>query len=906
MINISFDNPLLLLLLIPMLALVLVPYFIAIRKENKSRASVVALALHIVIVILVMLAAAGMSNVTVITETELYVLADVSHSMSDRLDLVDQYIAEVQDGLPRNSEMGVITFGKNYRLHTPLGEKITSVKSNKVNGSATDIASALRYADSLFGTSSIKRIVLITDGMSTDPDETKELVRVIEDLKARDVYVDTVYVDSNLREGETEVQISSVDFNPSTYVGKETTLDVLVESTDDVNVILTLMKNGEKYVEKAAELGVGFNIINLDLDTSEAGEFDYQVSVHTEKDTSDYNNSISLTQTVTETVSVLLVTASEKDVDYVKEIWGENALVDAYIKPADPKPDISNPNPKPATFNVPFTVEDLCKYDEIIISGIDVRTVNSADTFVESLDTVVSVFGKSLITVGNVHIQNKEDSTLDTLQDMLPVKFNDDDADPKLYTLVIDSSRSMEFRNADYFVMAKLSATYLLGLLDETDYFAIINFSGEVYHLAQPQVASAENIAAALNAVSNLQVTQGTMIGAALRAAGELMIPMSFSEKQVMLISDGMSFEGGEVLADDPFSEAEFLYANNITVSTLNTGNTEKDGINTMRSIAKAGNAPGTKDSDIPYYFCERSSDLQNLVLGEVADDVNAAEITGKTKVNIKKPNDDVLFGLAYVPDIYGYVFAKAKASAETVLDVDYKKPSGKVTQVPLYAYWSYGNGRVSTLTTTLGGVWIANWKDGEGRSFLQNLASTNIPETKTDYPYTLNVSFDGVNSHIEIIPAALNPDAVVTVTVTFPDGSITKEKLTFESYRYFFKLETGQYGKYEIDTKYQLSTKSYSSKTTHTISYSPEYDSFKTSSPAPIHAFMRNNGNVFEGGDIVLRVDENKIATYVLHFTVPFLAIAAALYVADTIIRKLKWADIVSLFKKKAKEDKK
>ena len=53
MINISFDNPFLLLLLIPMLALVLVPYFIAIRKENKSRASSIALALHLVIVLLV-------------------------------------------------------------------------------------------------------------------------------------------------------------------------------------------------------------------------------------------------------------------------------------------------------------------------------------------------------------------------------------------------------------------------------------------------------------------------------------------------------------------------------------------------------------------------------------------------------------------------------------------------------------------------------------------------------------------------------------------------------------------------------------------------------------------------------------------------------------------------------------
>ena len=903
MINISFDNPLLLLLLIPMLALILVPYFIAIRKENKSRAGVIALALHIVIVILVVLAAAGMSNVTVITETELYVLADVSHSMSDRLDLVDEYIREVEDELPRNSQMGVIAFGKNYRLHTALGEEITSVKGNKVNGSATDIASALRYADSLFGESSIKRIVLITDGMSTDPDEAKELVRVVEDLKARDVYVDTVYIDSSLDEGVSEVQISSVDFNASTYVGKETTLDVLVESTDDMNVILTLMKNGEKYIEKTAELTVGFNIVNLELDTSEAGEYDYTVSVHANQDNSDRNNSVSLTQTVSETVSVLLVSASAKDIDYVKDIFGENAVIDSYIKPADPRPTISNPNPKPKTFDVPFTVEDLCKYDEIIISGLDVRTINSADTFIESLDTVVSVFGKSLITVGNVQIQNKEDSTLDTLQDMLPVKFDDDDADPKLYTLVIDSSRSMEFRNADYFVMAKLSAKYLLGLLDETDYFSIINFSGEVYHLAQPQVASPENIAAALKAVSNLQVTQGTMIGAALRAAGELMIPMSFSEKQVMLISDGMSFEGGEVLEDDPIAEAKVLRANNIQVSTLNTGNSEREGINTMTSISQAGGGE--------YYFCERSSDLENLVLGEVADDVNEAEITGMTKVNIRKPNDDVLSGIAYVPDIYGYVFAKAKASAETVLDVDYTKPGGKVVQVPLYAYWSYGNGRVVTLTTTLGGAWlgddsVSDWTTGEGKRLLESIASTNIPEKKTDYPYTLNIDFDGVSSHIEIIPAALNPDAVVTVTVTFPDGSEIKEKLTFDSYRYFFKVETGLYGKYVIDIDYELLTKSYSSRTVHTISYSPEYDSFAVSSPAPIHAFMRNNGNVFEDGEIKLEVDENKIATYVLRFTVPFLALAALLYVIDTVIRKLKWADIVSLFKKKTKEAKK
>ena len=322
MINISFDNPLLLLLLIPLLALILVPYFIAIRKENKSRAGVIALALHIVIVILVVLAAAGMSNVTVITETELYVLADVSHSMTDKLDVVDEYIATVEKELPRNSEMGVITFGKNYRLHTKMGEEITSVKNNKVNGSATDIASAIRYADSLFKDSAIKRIVLITDGMSTDPDEAKQLVRVVEDLKARGVYIDVMYIDTNLGDEAKEIQISSVDFVSSTYYGKDTTADVFIESSYGADAIVTLMKDGEAYLEKAVKLTKGYNVVNLELDTENAGDHEYSVSVHANADGSTYNNTYGFSQSVSDSLRVLLVTASRSDLNYVKEIYG--------------------------------------------------------------------------------------------------------------------------------------------------------------------------------------------------------------------------------------------------------------------------------------------------------------------------------------------------------------------------------------------------------------------------------------------------------------------------------------------------------------------------------------------------------------------------------------------------------
>lgn len=891
MININFDNPYLLLLIIPIFAAILVPYFIAIRKENKSRAAVAALVMHLVISLLVILAAAGMSNVTVITKTELYVVADVSYSADATLDTLDEYIADIEKNLPKNTEMGVVTFAKNYRLHTPLGEEITSVKDSRVNKSATDLVSALKYTGTLFSDNAIKKIVIITDGMFTDPDSTGKLAGMIADMKSEDIYINAIYLDSNLSEDAKEIQISSVDFSESVYKGRETSASILVESTFDTDVILTLGRNGVPYREKAVSLVSGYNVVNFDLDTTEPGEYTYEAYITSREDTSDKNNSMSFTQCVHDGLRVLLIAGSRSDVNTVTELYGDRAEIDSYVQPT---PAGVNSFPKP--FHVPFTVEDLCWYDEIIIYNTDVRAISNADTFISSLDTVVSLYGKSLITAGNNKIQNAEGGSLEALEDLLPVRFGNDDSDPKLYTLVIDSSRSMEFRNFDYFRMAKLSASYLLDMLGEDDYFSIITFSGDVYNLVPPKKASEENIGEAIKIVNNLDVTQGTMIGSALEAALNMMSPLNFNEKQIMLISDGMSFEGGATLVDDPLMMADMLKANNITVSTLNAGNNEQLGITTMKNIAaRAGGK---------YYFCASSENLEDVMFNEIADDVTETEIVGSTDIIVKRPNDSVLENVSSLGAVDGYVYAKKKASAGTVLSALYTKSGGGTVEVPIYAYWSYGMGRVATLTTNLGGDWVRNWQDGDGNTFLENIISSNIPDKRIDYPYTVNVEFDGRYSHIEIIPARINPDATVTITITLPDGSELGEVLSLDSHGYFYSAETGAVGKYTVDIAYNWSTKSYTSKTYYDISYSPEYDSFAMSSPAPLHAMMRNNGTVHEDSDVDLSNEEGKVATYVLRFTIPFMALAALLYVADTVIRKLQWADVVSLFKSRKKSE--
>ena len=167
MININFDKPLLLLIAIPLLALVLIPFFIAIRKENKSKSAFISLAIHLVMVVLVTLVAADASIVRTMTETHVYVVADVSYSADRNLAKVDEYIKSVEKALPNNSKMGVIAFGKNSKVSTPMGEEFQGISNAGVDTSGTDIKSALEHAATLFETGVVQRIVLITDGKQT-------------------------------------------------------------------------------------------------------------------------------------------------------------------------------------------------------------------------------------------------------------------------------------------------------------------------------------------------------------------------------------------------------------------------------------------------------------------------------------------------------------------------------------------------------------------------------------------------------------------------------------------------------------------------------------------------------------------------------------------------------------------
>ena len=509
------------------------------------------------------------------------------------------------------------------------------------------------------------------------------------------------------------------------------------------------------------------------------------------------------------------------------------------------------------------------------------RELQNYTAFIDSVDKAVSLFGKSLVTMGDLKIQNKTDDVLKQLENMLPVRFGNNDTDPKVYGIVIDTSRSMQ--NASHLIMAKQSAIHLLGLLSDEDYVTVVSFSGDITVIQSP--AKAKNRNEIINKINAIQPTQGTYIGKAMEETYKLMSSLTYGQKQVMLISDGESYT---LENDDPIAVARKLKNSGIVTSVINTNNTQ--GELTLQRIAEQGGGS--------YYYIKDEGSLEELIFSSVADDMTESVIERPSPVIIGRTGDETVKGITYLPDVSGYVYSRAKSGAVTVLHSEYLKvSSGDITNPPLYAYWNYGNGKVSTLTTTLAGKWNSSWQAGAGESFLKNVASFSVPEERVDYPYTLSIEYDGKYSTVEMVPVILNPYATAQIKITSPDLKTVTGQLTFDSARYYYSFETPMTGKYSLTIDYSYDGKSFVSESAFNISYSPEYDSFAVFDPSDLHTAVRNRGTVSENGVPRIENDENEISTYKVSYTVPFLIAAIVLYVADIIIRKLKWNDIRGLF---------
>ena len=127
------------------------------------------------------------------TETEVLVLVDSSFTTEDTEDEIDEFVKTVIDNCDSMFKVGIVKFGYDQVYAVPLTNEPDKAFSKYLaaedpDTTASDIASALKYAASIFTKPEGARIVLLSDGLETDA----VALDVIKAIAAKGISVDTV------------------------------------------------------------------------------------------------------------------------------------------------------------------------------------------------------------------------------------------------------------------------------------------------------------------------------------------------------------------------------------------------------------------------------------------------------------------------------------------------------------------------------------------------------------------------------------------------------------------------------------------------------------------------------------------------------------------------------------------
>lgn len=876
--NISVTNPWLAFLAIPLLAVVVAFFFHIPKKKRLFKKNVISLVLHCVITVTLTLAFMDIRFLYTSKETELYVIADVSDSEQEGAEKMDELIKEVINKAGPTTKVGVVAYAKDAKVVTPIGASFSGISSvyedTSFIKSASNLENALRYTSSLYKDETVRRMLIISDGAETDGDAMNALEEVLD----KDITIDCIYL---REEKENEVAITDLKYIEKGFLGREQDLKVFVRSRAEAQLAIKLEQDGVLYEKRDIQVNGGLNTINFTLPSDKVGSFEYKVTLEARQGTEFNdkfadNNTMTFKQEITDEFKLLLIDGSKSDKYNLQGmgLFTDNTIIDEY---------------QYTQTNLPYKLEKLVEYDEIILSDVTVNTIPHYKDFLLNLRTCVSVYGKTLMNFGTV-INGSNDSSIGLFNDMLPIQFHTDGK--KAVVLNIDVSGSMETDSR--ITKARDGAKQCLEVLNEDDYVGIVTFSDNA-EIIQPltTVKNKANIRANINTIES---QGGTQMGPGLTKSNELLKNVSFEYKHVITLSDGEPFETDDELED----QVERMAKNNIVCSFINISN--KSGETLLTKLTKAGNGR--------YYYVKTSNELTKIMIQSVSENISDTIInkSSPVAVNESKKNDQTLEGITVTedtfPNVGGFNFCRIKSEANTVLTTQYveKDSNGENNfpiTVPLYAYWSYGKGNVSCFTSSVGtNGWTTTFRNTEnGKRFFQNAFNTLLPENGSKEQIQLEYETRGYTTDIHVTANDGDTTADVKLELTDSAGNKVTKTLFYDGNVYSATFDTALLGKYNAHVAY-----------THTVMYengqlypellgeidypvyfdfSSEYALFNNDDGSVLYGLSEANGNTTIG-EVDYGTLENEIEFRSYRSTMMwFLFATLGIFLADVFVRK-------------------
>ncbi len=888
----NFSQPWLLLLLIPAIALALLPYFRTAKRYRRNRNRVCSLVLHIAVMTLSIFVLSGI-NFTYREyndNNEILFVVDASFSTSEQEKATTDYINDVVNMSDSNAyKMGIVTFGYDQKYVAPFtsdyGDLLYRYETaEKPNTDATDIASALLFARDRFSNLEAAKIVLISDGVETD----ERASAVIRMLAADGIRVDTVCCSTLVP--QSEVQIIGTEFpDVNIAAGEEFDIELTVKSTasplNHVKATLTMSEGDKILVESEEELTSATQTITVRHAVEGTGLHPFRFEITGEGDEIAENNAV---------YSYLYLETFDK-VLIIESADGESQHLKLLLQDYDV--DVVNT----ANDELPVSLEALRAYDEVILNNV--ANADLTAEFVDILHSYVYEIGGGLFTVGGgedgnpevAHAYNRKDLAGTKLQQMLPVQAIDY-TPPLGLAIIIDVSGSMSGSRLE---AAKNTATTIVQdptCLTERDYCAILTLSDSYTEEIRPIPMTKQP--EILNAIYNLKTGGGTLFSPSIeRAAMDLIATKNeglVEKMHVMLITDGA------VSNDDATRYMDLVtkyHAEGISFSFIAIEANEAS-MNQLRQAAELGGGRAI------------NSTASNLTI-QVKDDIRVPEIK-EVEYGTFKPTIDSESYLAkllkeddVVPTLEGFYGTRVRSNAELHVIGNYN--------VPIYAQWKYGKGTVGSFMCDLNGVWSADFLASDvGQKLVIGMIGKVFP-TENIQPKDIDIVMNEQNytTQINLYPSTdLKEGESIRITVeNLVDDTYTpivNQPIASESYsRSSFTATVA--GVYRI-TAERLNASGVVSTSVifKNFSYSAEYN--LATDPDMGAEYMEQlavNGN----GDFALigdaepwRVLENFETSFARSYDprLPLIIIAIVLFLLDIAVRKFKFKWIHELIRER------
>ena len=784
----TFEQPLLLLLLIPIGILVFLTWRRMSLPFPRPQRNMM-LASRLALFLLVISALAGAALSLPISRQAVVFVGDISASTAAQQGFIEKWINNAIQHKRPDDQVGIVAIGRNALVEQSVRTQIDfSQFESTPDTNYTDLAAGLRLAAAILPQDSERRIVLLSDGHQNLEDALPEAQL----LQQEGIRLDIVPLPSS---SGPEARVDNLNAPTTLHTNEHFLLHARLFSNVAQRVTLRLYLDQTLLLQQSLQLNVGEQEVTFNLQAPPAGFHTFRLTMDAPLDTISQNNEAAAFVSVQGPPNVLIIEGRPNA--------GHN--IAAALQATKIKVTIGTPS------DLPITLQGLVNYDSVVLA--DVPAADLGPTRMQVLQSFVRDLGRGLVVSGGENSYGLGGYANTPLEETLPVSMEipqHKDTPTIAVVLVIESLEEDTAIN-----ISKEAGKAVVNLLTPRDYIAVSAAFGSLVIPMQ----HVSNKAAINQAINAMTPNDPQSYLPDLAAAENALLHTDAKIKHVILLGDGDA-------TDSYATQVLKMAREHITVTVVGTNISSYQDLTMMQQIASWGKGR--------FYRADNPNSIPQILFDETRQAARRAVIE-EPFVPAIVGSHPILTGLGPLPELDGYVATTLKPVAQLVL----------ISRLddPVLAVWQYGLGRVAAWTSDAQGLWTANWLNWSNAArWWANLVTWTLPSP--DSQLIVNGEIAGGNGHIIVdLPPEVSlatgsvSQQQVQVKIVAPD--LSQQTVTLQPSapgRWEGNFPTTQVGSYLLHVTWQArsSTKTgFPSQLTTTsglvVPYSPEFQTSGT-----------------------------------------------------------------------------